>query len=187
VPYAFRGCDALDADGHYLRTLEIAGEVRELYPDKPITIVQGSDGLLNSTYPKSFRNRLGKTVKAHGITVLTEEYVDDIPEGNVTTTGVTTRSGKHIDADLVVSTRGGQPNTAFLHGSGLSLAPSGHVQIEATLQAKGFSSIFVAGDIMDFDEQKQTMKVGVNSFHLEMMLSDRWLTSVILRTLATRQ
>jgi apoptosis-inducing factor 2 len=126
-----------------------------------VTIVQGSDGLLNAAYPASYRQRLEDLAKSRGISVLTGEYVDDIPAGNVTSTGVKTRSGTHIDGDLVVSTRGGRPNTGFLEGSGLSLTSSGRVRIESTLQAKGFPNIFAAGDIMDFDEQKQVMKVSV--------------------------
>jgi NADH dehydrogenase FAD-containing subunit len=138
--------------------IELAGEVKDIYPNKPVTIVNGSDGLLNPTYPKSFRDRLSNACKARGIEVITNEYVDTIPEDNRSTTGVTTRSGKHIDADLVVSTRGGRPNTEFLAGSGITITEQGRVKAEDTLQAKGFPNIFIAGDILDFDEQKQLAK-----------------------------
>jgi apoptosis-inducing factor 2 len=103
-----------------------------------------------------------RAVKARGIDIITSDYVDTIPEGNVTSTGVVTRSGKHVDADLVVATRGAKPVTEFLTGSGLSLSQSGFVKAELTLQAKGFSNIFIAGDILDFDEQKQIAKVGTS-------------------------
>jgi apoptosis-inducing factor 2 len=94
-----------------------------------------------------------------GISVISEEYIDDIPADNWTSDGIKTRSGKHIDGDLVVSTRGGRPNTGFLQGSSLSLTATGHVQVEDTLQAKGISNIFVGGDVIDYDEQKQLAKV----------------------------
>jgi hypothetical protein len=48
---------------------EIAGELKDYYPEKKVTIVQGSESLLNPSYPASFRHRLDRDMKARGIEV----------------------------------------------------------------------------------------------------------------------
>lgn len=57
-------------------------------------------------------------------------------------------------------TRGPRPNTAFIAfslGANL-LTPSGYVKIKPTFQLPSDSRIFVAGDIVDYPEQKQVGK-----------------------------
>jgi apoptosis-inducing factor 2 len=121
--------------------------------------VQGPDALLNSAYPLSYRERVKRAAIAREIEVLTNEYVDVIPEGDFVADGVNTRSGKHINADLVISTRGIRPATEFLASSGVPLTTTGYVKAKGTLQVEGFTNVFVAGDALDFDEQKQSAKV----------------------------
>jgi NADH dehydrogenase FAD-containing subunit len=135
----------------------LAGEIKDVYPKKPVTIVQGPDGLFHDAYPAKFRKAMGNSVAARGIDVVYKDYIDEFtadfkaPEGFVTT-----RNGKKIDADLVVPTRGGKPNTAFLkEGSGIVLNQHGQIPVEATLQVKGHRNIFAMGDAIDLKEQKQ--------------------------------
>lgn len=69
--------------------------------NKNITIVQGSDHLLNDTYPLKFRTYAEKNITKRGVKVVLNEYIDDIP--TVGFTSIKTRSGKTIKADAVVS------------------------------------------------------------------------------------
>ena len=60
-----------------------------------------------------------------------------------------------------MSARGPRPNTGFISAS---LGPdavtsSGHVKVLPTLQLPAHSNIFAMGDIIDWNEQKQFMKV----------------------------
>jgi apoptosis-inducing factor 2 len=126
--------------------------------EKPVTIVQGSDALLNPTYPSNFRDQMFKEISSRGVNVLFNEVLDNVPTDGRTLEGIKTRSGKFIDADLVIPTRGGRPNTAFLADSGVPLSVSGHIRTEPTLQVKGFPDIFAAGDVLDWAEQKQCAK-----------------------------
>ncbi|KAG2155574.1 hypothetical protein DEU56DRAFT_768083 [Suillus clintonianus] len=139
--------------------IELAGEVKDLYPTKKVTIVHGGSQLINATYGNSLRKGLEKRLRARGVQFMFNEYIDDIPEEGVV--GVTTRSGKHIaDADLVASTRGGRPNTEFISSLGEdALNGHGFVKIHPTLQLPNHPSIFALGDIIDFPEQKQAAKL----------------------------
>lgn len=79
--------------------VEYAGEIKDFWPKKKVTIVHAADQLLNKTYPDKFRKRTEKDITARGIEVVYNDYIDDFSQ----TGTVTTRNGKKINADLVVS------------------------------------------------------------------------------------
>ncbi|KAF9454135.1 FAD/NAD(P)-binding domain-containing protein [Macrolepiota fuliginosa MF-IS2] len=139
---------------------EIAGELKDIFPEKKITIVHGDSLPLNGTYPAKYRGAVRKSLEARNIEFVLEDYIDDIPSLGSEVTETTTRNGKTIQADLVISTRGQRPNTElFVESFGQeSLTSRGLVKVEATLQLPGHKDIFVIGDVIDWDEQKQSIK-----------------------------
>jgi len=143
--------------------IETAGEIRDTYPTKKVTIVQGSDMLLNPVYPPKFRKDMERRVRAKKIDIVFNEYIDVIPEPG--TVGVTTRSGKSFPtADLVVPAFGPRPNTAFIATLDSDvLDSSGRVKIKPTFEVVGHPGVFAFGDITDWKEQKQQGKI---MFHL---------------------
>jgi apoptosis-inducing factor 2 len=126
-----------------------------------VTIVQGLDGLLHDTYPVRFRKYVAEGLTARGVEIVYDDFIDAFaPESDFRppSGSVTTRRGRTIAADLVVPTRGGQPNTAFLRRSGLPLNDAGQICVEQTFEVKGASSVFAIGDATDVKEQKQATK-----------------------------
>ncbi|KAG1885490.1 hypothetical protein F4604DRAFT_1918187 [Suillus subluteus] len=118
--------------------IELAGEVKGSLPGeftKKVTIVHGGNELINATYGSSLRKGLEKRLHARGVQFMFNEYIDDILEAGVV--GVSTRSGKHIsDADLVVSARGGRPNTDYVTSLGEdALNGHGFVKIKPSYAA----------------------------------------------------
>ncbi|KAF8899037.1 FAD/NAD(P)-binding domain-containing protein [Infundibulicybe gibba] len=123
--------------------IEYAGEVKHYYPNKKVTIVQGDNALLNNTYPMRYRKAFESRLHARGVEVIFDDYIDTIPAPGQ---DVTTRNGKVLQADLVLSTRGPRPNTGFIVSSlGSEVATA--------------QGIFVVGDVLDLPEQKQFAKV----------------------------
>ncbi|KAL4252084.1 FAD/NAD(P)-binding domain superfamily protein [Abortiporus biennis] len=143
--------------------IETAGEIKYYYPDTKITIVHGSDMLLNKTYPDKFRKDMERRVRLTGTEIVFNDYIDEIPSlGQV---GVKTRNGKTFpNADLVIATTGGTPNTTFISSLDSNvLTPRGNVKVAPTLEVIGHPGVFALGDIIEWDEQKQAGKAPYHS------------------------
>ncbi|KAF8181636.1 hypothetical protein BJ912DRAFT_979622 [Pholiota molesta] len=136
--------------------LELAGEIKDIGPNKNVTIVHGQPLYMNGVYPQSWRKYINKQYSRRGINGVLGDYVDnvEIKEGYVTT-----RSGKKIKADLVVPTRGGGPNTNFVASLGEDvLTASRTIKVEPTMQVVNHPRVFAAGDVVEWNEQKQIPK-----------------------------
>ncbi|KAF8996878.1 hypothetical protein BDQ17DRAFT_1429390 [Cyathus striatus] len=116
------------------------------------------DRLLNRVYPKNFRVDVDNRWRQRNISLVLGDEIETIPE--YPTRGVTTRKGVHIDAELVISCRGGGPNTAFIASIGPVLSPGKRIIVDRSLQVKGLPGVFAAGDITEWNEAKQVAKYG---------------------------
>ncbi|KAJ7751309.1 FAD/NAD(P)-binding domain-containing protein [Mycena maculata] len=143
--------------------VEYAGEIKDIWPGKEVTIVHGDAGIMNSTYSASFRKGLEKGLGARGINLILNDYVDEIPAPGPTT--VTTRRGHVIDADLVISARGPRPRTEFIAKSlgADSLDERNQIKVKPTLQLSEHPDIFAVGDAINTVEQKQVMKASAHA------------------------
>ncbi|VDC06531.1 unnamed protein product [Peniophora sp. CBMAI 1063] len=138
--------------------IEYAGEVRDFFPDKKATIVHNQKLLLNPYYPDKFRRYIADDVRAAGVEMLLGDSVDTLQasEGK----GLTTRSGKKLDADLIVPSFGGKPATKFVASLGSdALTSTGHIRVKPNLELPDFPHVFSAGDAIEWDEPKQVVSV----------------------------
>ena len=70
--------------------------------DKKVTIIQGTDKLLNDAYPDKFRKYMEAQLRARKIDLILGEYADQFPPSG--SGELVFRSGRKINAGLVVST-----------------------------------------------------------------------------------
>ncbi|KAF8575725.1 FAD/NAD-P-binding domain-containing protein [Ramaria rubella] len=135
--------------------IELAGEIRQYYPDTKVTLVHGGKKLLNDAYPDKFRADTERRIRALGVDLILDDYIDTFPAS-------ATRKGVALDADLVLSARGSTPNTSWIASSlgGGVLTEQGRLRIKSTLQLDAYPNIYALGDVIDFPEQKQLGKYG---------------------------
>ncbi|KAJ3835255.1 hypothetical protein F5878DRAFT_543529 [Lentinula raphanica] len=141
--------------------IELAGELRDVFPSKPITIIHRDAHLLNSAYPDKFRIGIQKQLEDRNITVLTGDAItasdaSDVSSSQVPKEGFITEKGQILKPDLVVPTWGTRPNTSYLPSDLLS--STGHVKILPTFQLPSHPNVFALGDIIDWKEQKSAAK-----------------------------
>ena len=77
-------------------------ETDDCVQDKKVVIVHGRNLLLNDQFPDKFRELVHKKLEARGIELVLGDYVATFPEND--RGEVTFRSGKKLQADLVVRT-----------------------------------------------------------------------------------
>ncbi|KAI0301617.1 FAD/NAD-P-binding domain-containing protein [Multifurca ochricompacta] len=133
---------------------EYAGEIKDVFPRKKVTIVHSDSQLLNSAYPDKYRKRVEKDIISRGVNIVYNDHVDDFES-----IPATTRSQRPLDGDLVVPTFGSRPGTGFIKslGSGV-LNARGQIKIRPTFQLESYSNIYAIGDVVDWAEQKQAAK-----------------------------
>ncbi|ETW83688.1 hypothetical protein HETIRDRAFT_449349 [Heterobasidion irregulare TC 32-1] len=133
--------------------VELAGEIKEYWPEKKVHIVQSGDLPLNKVYPDHFRRRVQQEIEARGVNFRFDDRLDELaPVDGV----VHTRKGKVIPADLVLSCRGGTPNTKFLESLGPDvLTEWGFVRVMPSLELQNQPGIFCAGDVLDNPERSK--------------------------------
>ncbi|KAJ7225274.1 hypothetical protein GGX14DRAFT_638002 [Mycena pura] len=159
----FAGAQSIVLVGGGAVGVEFAGEIKDIWPSKKVTIVHGADQLMNDTYPSNFRKGLEKGLRDRDIHLILDDFVDDLPSPG--DTSVKTRRGNVISADLVITTRGPRPRTDFV-GKSLgddTLDERGQIKVKPTLQLLNHPNIFAIGDAINTVEQKQVMKAIAHS------------------------
>lgn len=141
--------------------LELAGELREAFPDIKIQVVEAEDQILSSPgYTPEFRKSIEEAVEEMGIDVVTGSKLAYLPHNPAGTLGrfeVETTNGEVIDGDVWFQCYGSQPVTGYLRGTDYeeALTESGTVRVLPTMQVAGHDHTYAIGDITDVPEAKR--------------------------------
>jgi len=137
--------------------LELAGEVREVWPSKQVIVLDKNDEILPGFLPEVGAELTRQLVDA-GIdlrlgTGLTS--LPPVPEGQLGAFVVETEGGDEIGADIWFRTFGSRVNTGYLADGRLTdLTPSGLVPVTARLNVVGHNNVYALGDIVDLPDPK---------------------------------
>ena len=138
--------------------LELAGEIKEVWPHKQVTIVDPVGELLTGFHPE-LREDLHRQLDDLGVrlrlgTGLAGEPATGPGRGGTVT--VTTDDGAEITADIWFRAHGVRINSGYLADGRLtSRTAQGQVPVTETLNVRGHGHVYAVGDITDVTETKR--------------------------------
>ncbi|MFE2266934.1 NAD(P)/FAD-dependent oxidoreductase [Streptomyces griseosporeus] len=137
--------------------LELAGEIKEIWPDKKVTIVDPATELLPGFKPEVVEDLRGQ-LDALGVEVRLGTGLTAQPGTEAGVAGsftVTTTDGDEITADVWYRAYGTTVNSGYLSDGKLTtLTPAGQVEVTEKLNVKGYDHVYAIGDLTDLAENK---------------------------------
>src|SRR6202171_3410730 len=137
--------------------IELAGEIRHVWPDKSIVLLDVADEILGGPYKPELKAELRRQlIEAHVELILGSPLRQPPPTqpGELGTFTVTTEAGTDVVADIWFRCYGVVPNSNYLGGA---LIPArradGFIEVGPTLQVAGQTTVFAVGDISTADSK----------------------------------
>ncbi|WP_405141005.1 FAD-dependent oxidoreductase [Sphaerisporangium sp. NBC_01403] len=132
--------------------LELAGEIKAVWPGKHVTIVDTADDILAGPYMPELRAELRRQLDELGVELLLGGALREAPPTEPGTAGtftVTTATGTEITADVWYRCYGTTPITGYL-ADDLTPArtPGQLIEVTPELRVLGQDTVFALGDII---------------------------------------
>lgn len=138
--------------------LELAGEIREVWPEKQLTLVDPSEELLPGFQPEVVEE-LRSQLDALRIELRLGGGLVAPPStepGRAGTFSVTTTGGAAITADIWFRAYGTHTNSGYLADGRLTTRhPNGQVPVTELLNVRGHTHVYAVGDLTDVAEDKR--------------------------------
>lgn len=123
--------------------IELAMEFAE--SGKVVTLIGGSQHVLKNAFDVELAVEAEKIMDDAGIRFERGDYVASIVEEEGVASGVQLRSGKVIDADVIVLATGYKPNTTLAEEAGLKLARYSGIWVDEYMRTAN-KDVFAVGD-----------------------------------------
>lgn len=144
--------------------VEVAGELRERYPEQRVTLVEVASRLLSGSSERAaaFATNF---LRERGVDIRTGQRVLGAGPSKTSLEAqvgpVTTSDGLTWTPDLVLWCTGGAPITEYMKAHlADALDPHGRVRVQDTLAVTGQRGLFAMGDITDLAENKMAWHAG---------------------------
>jgi NADH dehydrogenase FAD-containing subunit len=151
--------------------IELAGEIRHVWPEKSLVLLDVADELLGGPYMQELKDELRRQLIQARVELILGSPLREAPPtqpGEKGTFTVTTEAGIEITADIWFRCYGVVPNSDYL---GDALAPArradGFIEVGPTLQVAGQTTVFAVGDISTADS-----KMAVFAGHQAAIVAD---------------
>ncbi|BAJ30250.1 MULTISPECIES: FAD-dependent oxidoreductase [Kitasatospora] len=137
--------------------LELAGEIKEVWPDKQVTVVDPAARLLPG-FEAAVVEDLDNQLAALGVEVRLGTGLTAEPSTEPGVAGeftVTTTAGDSITADVWYRAFGTTTNSGYLADGKLTARNErGQVPVTENLHVKGYTTVYAIGDLTDIAENK---------------------------------
>lgn len=135
--------------------IELAGEIRHVWPEKSIVLLDTAEQVLGGPFKAELKAELRRQLAEFRVEVVLGSPLREAPSsepGELETFTVTTEAGTVVRADIWFRCYGVVPNSDYL---GEALTPArrsdGFVEVGPTLQVAGQTTVFALGDISTAD------------------------------------
>jgi apoptosis-inducing factor 2 len=141
--------------------LELAGEIKAVWPEKQITIVDPADELMPG-YEAALRTELHAQLAKLGVEVRLGVTLDDEPAVEPGRAGAvsTTVDGEPIEADIWFRAFGISTNSEYLKDGLAPLNRRGQLRVTPALNVEGHGHVYAIGDVTDVQEEKRAASAG---------------------------
>jgi len=151
-------CDHVLLVGAGAEGIELAGEIKTVWPGKQVTIVDAADDVLGGRFKPQLRAELRRQLAALGVELILGSPLRQlpvVPVGVRSPIEVATATGRSISADIWFKCFGMAPSSDYLGGSlaGARRA-DGFIEVTPLLQVKGHDNVFALGDVSTASEAK---------------------------------
>ena len=137
--------------------IELAGEIRHVWPEKSIVLLDVADEILGGPYRPELKAELRRQLIEARVELILGSPLRQAPPtqpGELGTFTVTTAAGTDVIADIWFRCYGVVPNSDYL---GDALLPArradGFIEVGPTLQVAGQPTVFAIGDISTADSK----------------------------------
>jgi NADH dehydrogenase FAD-containing subunit len=135
--------------------IELAGEIRHVWPEKTIVLLDVADEILGGPYMPELKAELRRQLVEDRVELILGSPLRQAPPtepGELATFTVTTEAGTDVTADIWFRCYGVTPNSDYL-GDELASArrSDGFIEVGPTLQVAGQTTVFAVGDISTAD------------------------------------
>src|SRR6202011_6116479 len=137
--------------------IELAGEIRNVWPEKSIVLLDVSDEILGGPYRPELKTQLRRHPLDIRVQVILGRPLRHPPPtdpGVLETFTVTTEAGTEVTADIWFRCYGVVPNSDYLGDElGAARRSDGFIEVGPTLQAAGQTTVFAIGDVSTADSK----------------------------------
>ncbi|XP_014669758.1 PREDICTED: apoptosis-inducing factor 2-like [Priapulus caudatus] len=141
--------------------VEMAGDIKEDFTDKTVTLVHPSEQLVDNDVSDKFQGMVKDRLKKLGVAMVLGERVVNL-DAAVAGAGpavVKTDAGREIPADFVIKAIGLKVHSVAYANSelGKKMDNFGRLPVNEFLQVDGYENVFAAGDCNNVKERKMGM------------------------------
>ena len=135
--------------------IELAGEIRHVWPDKPVVLLEAAGDVLGGPFRPELKAELRRQLAEFRVELLLGSPLREMPPtgpGELGTFTVTTEAGAQVTADIWFRCFGVVPSSDYLRGTlAAARRPDGFIEVSPSLQVAGQTTVFAVGDVSTAD------------------------------------
>jgi NADH dehydrogenase FAD-containing subunit len=154
---ALRGANRVLLIGAGPVGIELAGEIKTVWPDKQVTLLDAAGDVLGDRFRAKVKAEVRRQLAEIGVGLMLASPLSEPPPvapGELSTFTVRTQAGEELTADIWFRCYGVSPVSEYLAGDlATARRPDGFIEVTPQLQVVGQDRVFAIGDVSNADHK----------------------------------